>query len=154
MADADSFTGGCLCGAVRYEATGQPSNSLLCHCRMCQRASGAPVTAMLVMTADQVTLTRGQTRALAFSPRAFRHICDACAAPLYYTREDRPSIRGIYVGSLDDPNTFKPKFHVCTSSAMTWLDIRDDAPRYAEKPDGMAPTLRYDPESGQAEIRG
>ena len=154
MPNKDSFTGGCLCGAVRYEATGEPTNSLLCHCRMCQRASGSPVTAMLFMAADHVAVTKGQTRTLGFSPRTYRHICDTCGAPIFFSRESRPDIRGIYVGSLDDPNRFRPRLHVCMSSAMEWLDIRDDAPRYAEKPEGMSQTLRYDPASGQSEIPG
>jgi hypothetical protein len=41
------------------------------------------------------------------------------------------------VGSLDDPNIFKPEMHVCQESAMTWLEIHDDAPRYSQKPGGM-----------------
>ena len=152
MADIPSFTGGCLCGAVRYRTHGEPSNSLLCHCRMCQRASGAPVTALLFMDATQITVTQGHTRTVAFSPRTWREICDTCAGPLFFRRDATPDRRAIYAGSLDDPNTFKPKLHVCMSSAMSWLDIRDDVPRYGEKPEGMSQTLRYDPASGKAEI--
>jgi len=148
------FAGGCVCGAVRYEATGQPQLQVLCHCKMCQRASGAAFTGVLFIDASNVTVTKGQTRAVPFSPRASRDICDRCAAPLFFRREARPEVRGIYVGSLDDPSSFKPSMHVCVSSAMPWLDIRDDAPRYDEKPDGMTQTLRYDPISGRTEVPG
>ncbi len=148
-----SFTGGCLCGAVRYEVSGEPRLSLLCHCRMCQRASGAPFSAILFMSADQVTITQGQTRALVFSPRSNRHVCDGCGAPLFFTRDNRPELRGLYVGSLDDPSGFQPKFHVCAESAMAWLDIRDDLPRYAEKPEGMTRPLAYDPISGSSKLQ-
>ncbi len=148
------FTGGCLCGAVRYEATGEPRLGLLCHCKMCQRASGAPVAALLFMDASNVTVTNGQTRSVPFSHRASREICNTCAGPLFFRREARPELRAIYVGSLDDPSSFRPSMHVCVSSAMPWLDIRDHAPRYDEKPEGMSQTLRYDPISGRAEIPG
>jgi hypothetical protein len=152
MMSATSFTGGCLCGTVRFEARGAPTISLLCHCRMCQRASGAPVSALMFMNADHVTVTKGQTRAVGFSPWTWRHICDACASPLFFTRDSRPDVRAVYVGALDDPNDFRPQMHVCVSSAMGWLDVQDDAPRYDEKPPGMSQTLRYDSASGRSVI--
>ncbi len=148
------FAGGCLCGAVRYQAAGEPRVQVLCHCKMCQRASGAPVAALIMMDASNVTVTKGQTRTVPFSPRTFRDICDICAGPLFFRRDARPEVRAIYVGSLDDPSRFRPSMHVCVSSAMPWLDIRDDAPRYDEKPEGMSQTLRYDPVSGRAEVPG
>jgi hypothetical protein len=52
------------------------------------------------------------------------------------------------VGSLDDPNIFRPEMHVCTESAMKWLDIRDSAPRYSKKPEGMTSLVDYDPVTG------
>lgn len=150
MEAGTTFTGGCLCGSVRFEAHGTPENSLLCHCRMCQRASGAPVTGLVFMTAENITVTKGQTRAVPFSPRTWRHICEACASPVFFTRAGRPNRRAIYVGALDDPGWFRPAMHVCVSSAMPWLDIRDDVPRYNEKPPQMSATLAYDPASGKA----
>jgi len=153
MALPESFAGGCLCGAVRYQASGTPRVSLICHCRMCQRASGAPVSALLFMNADHLAVTKGATRKLAFSPRTWRHICDACGAPLFFTRDNRPEVRALYVGSLDDPDGFKPELHVCVESAMSWLDIRDALPRHAEKPEGMTRPLNYDPISGRIEMR-
>lgn len=153
MATNNSFEGGCLCGAVRFVAQGEPTDSLLCHCRMCQRASGAPVTALLFVNADQFAITRGQTRQVPFSPRAWRHICNDCAAPVFFTRDARPDRRAIYAGALDEPGAFPPRLHVCVSSAVGWLDIRDDAPRYDDKPAGMAPTVGYEPTNGRVTLR-
>ena len=152
MVRSGLFTGGCLCGAVRYEAGGEPLFSLLCHCKMCQRASGAPVSALLFMDTDNVKLTKGQTRTVRFSPRTHRDLCNACGSPLFFRRDDWPEGRAIYVGSLDDPSGFRPGLHVCVSSAMAWLEIRDDAPRYEEKPEDWGQTLQYDPISGHAKV--
>jgi hypothetical protein len=69
---------------------------------------------------------------------------------LFFQRTNRPEQRAIFVGSLDDPNDFRPELHVCLSSAVDWFNIRDDAARYDEKPEGMSPTLRYDPVAGTA----
>jgi len=52
------------------------------------------------------------------------------------------------VGSFDDPNIFIPEMHVCLESAVVWLDIHDDAPRFAQKPVGMTPLVDYDPVTG------
>lgn len=52
------------------------------------------------------------------------------------------------VGSLDDPNIFKPQMQVCLESAMTWIDTLDDVPRYSQKPEGMTPPVDYDPVTG------
>jgi hypothetical protein len=52
-------TGGCLCGAVRYEAAGDPAFQVICHCRMCQRASGSPFMALIFMLPEGVHLTKG-----------------------------------------------------------------------------------------------
>ena len=152
MESVKAFTGGCLCGGVRFELRGEPANSVMCHCRMCQRASGAPVTALMFMSPDQIVVTKGQTRSLGFSPRTWRHICDNCASPVFFTRDARPDLQAVYVGALDDPSGFRPLMHVCVASAMTWLDIRDDAPRYDQKPPEMSQTLRYDPVSGESVI--
>ena len=56
---------------------------------------------------------------------------------------------GVAVGSLDDPNVFKAEQHVCMESAMAWLDIRDDVPRYSRKPEGLTPLVDYDPITGK-----
>ena len=52
------------------------------------------------------------------------------------------------VGSLDEPNLFKPEMQVSLESAVTWLDNLDDVPRYAQKPEGMTPLVNYDPVTG------
>lgn len=149
MSDQKLLPGGCLCGAIRYEAWGERRNSIICHCRMCQRASGAPFAAIFFMAVDNIRVTKGQLQTYRSSPEVDRYFCGNCGAPLFYQRLSRPAQRGIFVGSLDDPNNFKPDMHVCLSSAVNWLDMHDSAPRYAEKPEGSTPTLRYDPVSGK-----
>ncbi len=150
MPDARVFTGGCLCGAIRYEARGPRIWSIICHCRMCQRASGSALAALFYVPADHIAITSGTPRIYRSSPAVERLFCHQCGSPLFFQRTHRRDLRAIFVGSLDDPNDFKPEMHVCMSSAVHWLDLQDDAARYIEKPEGMSPTLRYDPVSGRA----
>jgi hypothetical protein len=153
MADQTMLTGGCLCGAVRYEAPGAPGLTAICHCRMCQRASGGPFMALLFMHTDLVRVTRGAPRVYCSSRTSNRHFCADCGSPLFFERHARSST-AITVGSLDEPYDFKATMHVCTESAMAWLDIRDDALRHAGKPEGMAPLVDYDPLTGRTRPSG
>jgi len=126
---AREFIGGCSCGTVRYRATAM-LRADLCHCRMCQRASGAPVVAWLTVPADAFSFTQGQPVAYRSSPRAFRHFCPACGSQLTFREPDSPSEIDVNLATLDDPAAVAPQYHIHTTSRMPWLDIHDDLPRY------------------------
>lgn len=147
MPDQKTLTGGCLCGTVRYEASGAPSLSAICHCRMCQRASGAPYMGLLFMPSNNVRVIKGGPHIYQSSPTSNRHFCGQCGSPLFFERHTR-SLTALVVGSLDDPNIFKPQMQVCLESAMGWVDTLDDALRYSQKPEGMTPLVDYDPVTG------
>ena len=151
MAEEKPLTGGCLCAAIRYEARGPRIYNIICHCRMCQRGSGGPMAALFYVSSGYIIIVKGSPHAYRSSPTVDRLFCKDCGSPLFFQRINRPDQRAIFVGSLDDPNDFKPDMHVCLSSAVNWLTIQDDAARYQEKPATMSPTLRYDPVSGQVE---
>ena len=72
------LTGGCLCGEVRYRITAAPVEALYCHCRMCQRAHGAPVIAWLTVPLAAFEVSSGNPVAYRSSAKAFRHFCGAC----------------------------------------------------------------------------
>lgn len=150
MSDERVLTGGCLCAAIRYEAQGPRIYSILCHCKMCQRASGGLLAALFYVPSNNIKVIRGRPHTYQSSSTVERLFCRDCGSPLFFQRTGRLDQRAIFVGSLDDSNDFKPEMHVCLSSAVSWLDVRDDAARYNEKPDGMSPTLNYDPVSGRA----
>jgi hypothetical protein len=110
--------------------------------------------ALMFMPSDTVRFVQGEPRIYRSSPTANRHFCGGCGAPIIFERPAR-SLSGIVVGSLDNPNAFKPQMHVCVESAMTWLEIRDAAPRYAQKPEGMTPLVEYNPTiGGEGVLRG
>jgi len=95
MPDQLTLMGGCLCGAVRYEATGTPELSAICHCRMCQRASCAPFMALLFMPSDVVKVTKGEPCVYRSSPMSNRHFCRRCGSPLIFERHTR-SLYSVY----------------------------------------------------------
>ena len=128
--------GGCLCGAVRYRLDGPPLHADYCHCRMCQRAAGAPVVAWGTWPAERLTWLAGEPRTFASSAKGRRSFCPNCGTPLTFA-DDLVTV-DVTLASLDDPAAFAPEYHIWTMSRVPWLDIRDDLPRY----NGSAPDER------------
>jgi len=125
------FAGGCLCGEVRYRITATPVETLYCHCRMCQRAHGAPAIAWLTVPFDAFEVTAGNPLAYRSSPNAFRHFCGSCGTPLTWREADNPRLIDVSIASLDHPEAVEPTLHVWTESRIPWFDTADHLPRYA-----------------------
>ena len=117
-AGATGVTGGCQCGVVRYRLDAVPSDTHVCHCRMCQKAGGAPFMAS-VLTSSFV-VTRGALSIFKSSDIAERGFCAACGTPLTY-RSLPGNFTTVTLGSLDDPNAFVPHTQYGTESRVTWL---------------------------------
>ncbi|TWS99653.1 GFA family protein [Reyranella sp. CPCC 100927] len=130
--------GGCQCGAVRYRLTAPATWTGYCHCRMCQRAHGAPAVVWLTVPSDGIVFDRGAPQWYRSSPEAERGFCTMCGSPLAWrpvaTRGDDPGI-DIAATTLDDSTAVAPQMHLWCDSAMPWLAIDDHLPR---KPQGRA----------------
>jgi hypothetical protein len=126
----DRTEGGCLCGACRYGATGEPVNVRVCHCRLCQRAIGAAFNARALFRLDQVTLS-GPIGRHNSSDAITRGFCTRCGTTVYSAREEAGLI-GLTLGSLDDPGRWAPTAHIWVSSRQPWLVLADGLPQYPE----------------------
>jgi hypothetical protein len=106
------ITGGCLCGAVRYQVVGIPLFAVLCHCRDCQRASGTGHVPVMGMPKSSFTV-QGETKSYAVrhtsGRSSIRHFCPTCGSLLFGTAEVAPEAVSIYIGTLDEPSVFKPE---------------------------------------------
>lgn len=120
-------TGGCQCGAVRYRLDAMPDGGVICHCRMCQKASGAPFTAFCGLPRASFVVTRGVISIFQSSDIAERGFCAMCGTPLTYQILGSQRI-GVSLGSLDDPNIVVPKEQLGVESRVTWLDAALAAP--------------------------
>ena len=123
--------GGCLCGAVRYRVEGPPLHADFCHCRMCQRAAGAPVVAWGTWPAGRFAWTRGEPKTFASSAKGERSFCPGCGTPLTFVDPGDPTYVDVTLASLEDPATFPPEEHIWTTSRVPWLEIGDGLPRHA-----------------------
>ena len=135
---ADGFEGGCLCGSLRYCARGEPVDVGYCHCRMCQRSSGAPALAWASFPADAFGYTEGTPANYRSSSKARREFCQKCGTQIAF-REDGGATVDLNVGSLDRPAALAPQYHIWTESRIPWFDTADALPRYPDAgPDGAA----------------
>ncbi len=116
----ETLTGGCQCGAVRYRLDSAPDGANICHCRMCQKAGGAPFMAFAGVPADAFKVTRGVVTAYVSSEIAERGFCAGCGTPLTY-RGLKNSHISFTIGSLDDPNSVSPTGQLGTESQVRWL---------------------------------
>ena len=123
--------GGFLCGAVRCGLEGPPLNPDFCHCRLCQRAAGAPVVAWGRWPVGRFAWTRGEPRSFASSAKGERSFCPVCGTPLTFVDPDERTRVDVTLASLDDPAAFPPSCHAWTMSRVPWLEIGDELPRYA-----------------------
>ena len=126
-----SIEGGCLCGAVRYRASGAEWNPTLCHCSSCRRAAGAPVVAWVTFPPAEFAFTQGAPARHRSSPPVERTFCARCGTPLTYQHTSFPNELDVTIASLDDPAAFPPADHTWTSERIAWLELCDDLPRHA-----------------------
>src|SRR2546427_10546537 len=106
--DAAEWTGGCQCGAVRYQLLTPPEHACICHCRMCQRAAGQPFMAFASVRRGGLGWTRGRPSTFVTSKVAERDFFSACGTPLTYPRVESGSI-ALSLGSLEAPETDSPR---------------------------------------------
>jgi len=122
--------GGCLCGAVRYKAEGEPLNVRICHCRNCQKAMGSPYYARALFPQNALTVD-GETARYPTSDRIDRIFCRRCGTRLFSWRRDG-SAAGVALATFDDRNAFIPTEHIWVSEKLNWVCLNDGLTQYPE----------------------
>jgi hypothetical protein len=121
MSEAKTLTGGCQCGAVRYEWIERPAYAGVCHCRMCQKATGQPFMAATGGKKEHLRWTRGTPALFKSSNVVERGFCSACGTPLTYAFEGTGRI-SVTMNSLDDPEAMRPTKQYGVESKVSWFD--------------------------------
>lgn len=130
MAQDTIREGGCLCGAVRFAARGEPINVRICHCRLCQRAMAGPYFARALYAASQVTVS-GVTARYPSSPQLDRLFCPRCGTRVMADRRGAERV-AIALAALDDPGALSPECHMFVDFKLPWEVIADGLPQYPE----------------------
>ena len=137
MSDTHTFSGGCLCGAVRYRASAAPLRGVICHCEQCRRHSGAPCLAFVHFPASafQWLGAADWYRSSQYAERGFCRVCGSTLAMREEVLSDRVQI---CVGTLDDAAAVCIDDHVWTDSRIAWFDVRDTLPRFSRSSSAVA----------------
>ena len=134
-------TGGCVCGAVRFKTTAEPSRVTICHCKWCQRRTGTAFGTEVVFNSDEVEIA-GQdvTRYRHVSDVSGRWLdiefCPKCGTNLGFTLEAVPGVRTLPAGAFDDPawiraDRYKIR-HVFLRSKRDWSELSPLVEQYEE----------------------
>ena len=130
--------GGCLCGAIRYEFSGEPTSVLHCHCESCRRHTGAPVVTLVGLKRPQLRYTLGEPRVYRSSPGVGRAFCADCGTPLTWEGDGGalgPLVE-VHISTFDEPSAFRPQLHIHDDERLEWFEVADSLPRYHEWDEG------------------
>ncbi len=122
------WTGGCLCGAVRFEVTERPNMDAYCYCKMCQRWSGSVLTSWEGFKAKDFQCTKGEIKYYQSSEFAERGFCPECGSSLVQ-RGLKDDWFSVSTGAFDHSEDFPPREHCGIESQVSWLKVDDDLPR-------------------------
>ena len=127
--------GACLCGAIRYQARGQPQRVTVCHCTFCQRRTGGALSIHVWFNEQDVTLSGDdpgiyEQRSDESNYFLRLHFCKRCATTVMLTLEKRPGFRLITGGTLDNPKSIEVDCHVWRRSAQPWVCLPDNVMSY------------------------
>lgn len=131
MNPGDLLTGGCLCGAVRYEIATPPLGTSYCHCEDCRRASGAPAVAWTFFRSSSLRFTASPPKTLHWAERE-RTFCPHCGTPISFFDPSIPQIFEVTTASLDRPEDFPPGDHNWVSDRLPWFPTGDGLPEFPE----------------------
>lgn len=128
------LTGRCHCGAISYEAEGEPEHHALCHCTDCRRSAGAPMVGWMAFKEEQVRI-EGAPITYTSSEHGRRSFCGVCGTGLFYRNAAYlPGIVDIQSSTLDNPEQHAPGAHIQTAERLGWMTDLNELPAFERYP--------------------
>lgn len=133
-----NYSGGCLCGAIRYEVNGEPVRAANCHCVDCRRVTGSQFATNVFFNVDDLAVIEGE-------PKAYRHTADSgntmtkwfcadCGSQLFSQSTGNTAVKGVKLGSLDDVKEIRPGIDIFLDSAVPFADPPDYTSHFGRGP--------------------
>lgn len=123
-------TGGCMCGAARYEIDTKEAHTLACHCRECQKHMGTPYSVFIVVPSGQFKWLTKPDSSIAISKRATRLFCGSCGTYLKWEGVDATHEAEVNALTLDDPTGLKIDEEIYTRTRLSWVNAIEGAKQY------------------------
>lgn len=132
-----AITGGCYCGQVRYESTGEIQFAMQCHCRECQYITGGNPNVIIMVPDDSFRFTKGEPHSFRrddLERPVTRYFCPNCGTAIGTRSPARPDSFIIKVGTLDDQSVFDPKAAIFTIDKQPYHHIPEGLPSFERRP--------------------
>jgi hypothetical protein len=130
-----AITGGCHCGAIRYELQGEAITHALCHCTDCRRCAGAPMVGWTMYPEGQLRVTKGTPKTYRSSENGRRQFCPDCGSGLFYTNAVvLPGIVDVQSGTYDNPDAVPARIHIQTAERIGWMAKAHELPSFERYP--------------------
>lgn len=130
-----TITGGCHCGAIRYEVSGEALTHALCHCSDCRRHAGAPMVGWTMYPEAALRVTKGAPKTYESSAHGRRLFCPACGTGLFYRNaEILPGIIDIQSATYDDPERVPARVQIQVAERISWMEQAHTLPAFDRYP--------------------
>ena len=132
-----SMTGGCLCGSVRYEVTGEPALTGVCHCRDCQKQTGTSFSIVMGLPAGALKTSGALASFVTHGVSGHgvdRFFCGKCGSPVYSNVGAMPGVVFLKAGTLDDPSALSPTVHLWCETKQPWVVVDPALPQFPQNP--------------------
>ena len=130
-----TLEGGCLCGHIRYHASGPPFGVSHCHCEQCRRYTGAVYATGVAFSAENITWLNGEPSIYMSTDICGRSFCPKCGGSIAHHWIDHDNI-WLYIGTLDHPESVTPQEHIFVEEKIPWVNVDDRLPCYDKFPSG------------------
>lgn len=126
------YTGGCLCGSVRFEIKGPIRNIVCCHCSQCRKAQGSAFATNGMVRTTDFNIVSGADSLTGYesSPGQTKYFCKTCGSPILSKSESKPGHVRVRLGTIDSDIAERPMAHIFATSKANWEEIADDLPQY------------------------
>jgi hypothetical protein len=129
------ISGGCHCGAIRYQAEGDALTHALCHCTDCRRHAGAPLVGWTMFPRKAVTITKGTPKLYESSQHGRRQFCGDCGTGLFYANAVMlPGIIDIQSATYDNPEAVPAQAHIQVAERIDWMARAHELPAFDRYP--------------------
>ncbi|BAY34528.1 glutathione-dependent formaldehyde-activating GFA [Nostoc carneum NIES-2107] len=133
---AETVTGGCLCGYVRYEYNGELEAANYCHCQDCRKTTGSAFNVGVRIQSAALRIVAGKVKSYTkegnSGNKITREFCPECGSPLFTRAPAKPQFVWLKAGSLDNPQLVKPMHQIWTDSAVSWAYIAPELPSFSQ----------------------
>ncbi|MDH5408814.1 MAG: GFA family protein [Gammaproteobacteria bacterium] len=128
------YQGGCLCGAVRFQISGEIRNIIYCHCSQCRKAQGSAFATNGIVEADKFVFQSGEEALTGYesTPGQTKYFCQHCGSPIISRQAAKPDQVRVRLGTVESAISERPMAHIFTASKANWEVLCGELPQFEE----------------------